>query len=166
MEEVDIEKHQELIDKLSKYNKKKMEVNEGKEENEFNVSANEKITMNDLLKSVNNESEYSGLRKTMERIVRARKKRRVEPPKPKYEHAKELRKTQLEETIKDVSEWQPIVKEMRESHQLNFPLDKSQPISLTNNNLTHSFNPSTPMEQEINKILEISNVNEKKNYGR
>jgi len=56
--------------------KKKTEKTEGRIENEFNLTNKDKISLNDLLKkNVSNDSEYSGLRKNMERLVRAKKKK-------------------------------------------------------------------------------------------
>jgi len=72
----DNEIHSNLIDKLSNYDKRKMEKTEAREENEFNINSNEKVSLNDLLSNVSDQSEYSGFRKQMERLARAKKKKK------------------------------------------------------------------------------------------
>jgi len=69
---------------------------------------------------------------------------------------------QYEATKKDVSEWQPVVKQMREAPHLNFPLNPSPSHSVTSNFLTKTFTPETDMEIEVQKLLEESNIDESK----
>jgi len=118
--------------------------------------------MNDLLGGVSLDSEYSGLRKQMERIIEAKQRRQLQKGKPKYIVERELRKQQYNETVADVSEWEDIVKKNREADHISFPLQAPPKISITTNSITASFVPRTDLEKEIMDIVNVSNISENK----
>ncbi|CAG8469082.1 4136_t:CDS:2 [Ambispora leptoticha] len=120
-----------------------------------------KIELKDLLATLQEETGYSILKKELDN-KKNKVKQPLPPPLPKRIQEKFNRQAAYEETKKEISKWEPIVKRNRESDHLEFSKSSSAAsYQLSNNTLAGTFKASTELEKQVEHILEESGFKEK-----
>ncbi|KAJ2994069.1 hypothetical protein HDV02_001880 [Globomyces sp. JEL0801] len=144
-----------LIDKLgtkeslNKKRKRLQERTEAFEESEYmpskaELTGRKKLALTDLVGVVAEETGFGELKSQLG-ILRKHAAAPISVPLVPRMQEKLNRAAAREETEKDVSKWNPIVRQNRQAEQLSFPM-----------------NPFNDMEIEINNMLEQSGLTEKK----
>ncbi|CAI2170545.1 14052_t:CDS:2 [Funneliformis geosporum] len=158
----------EDIDKPKKQLKEHAEVFE---ESEYNLTTREspnikkKIDFQDLIGSIQEETGFSKLKQKLVSLESGGKKGTYQEPLPaplpSRIQDKLNRQAAYEETKKDITKWEPIVKQNREAEHLKFPMNVPPSHKPTNNVLAATFQPSTELEKKIDSLLVESGVKEK-----
>ncbi|CAG8573767.1 2092_t:CDS:10 [Ambispora gerdemannii] len=111
-------------------------------------NVDKKIELKDLLATLQDETGYI--------------KQPLSPPLPKRIQEKFNRQAAYEETKKEISKWEPIVKRNRESDHLEFSKSSgAASYQPSNNTLAGTFKASTELEKQVENILEESGAKEK-----
>ncbi|RIB15414.1 small-subunit processome [Gigaspora rosea] len=130
-------------DPTEKQKKQIKERTEAYEESEYNLTTRESSTAS--LESGGNKGTY---------------KDPLPAPLPQNIQNRLNRQVAYEETKKDISKWEPIVRQNRESDHLKFPINPIPEHTPTVGVLTGTFKPSTSLEKEVDSILEKSGMKE------
>ncbi|CAG8467183.1 1318_t:CDS:2 [Acaulospora colombiana] len=169
-----LDKKRKRIDHTGSIEKRKRlikERTEAYEESEYNLTTREsinskkKIDFQDLLVTVQEETGFSGLKQKLASLEsggnKGNYKEPLSAPLPQRTLNKLNRQAAYDETKKDISKWEPIVKHNREAEHLVFPLNPNPQHQPTNNTLAGTFQPSTTLEKEVDSILIESGIKEK-----
>ncbi|CAJ0840002.1 22549_t:CDS:2 [Entrophospora sp. SA101] len=116
-----------------------------------------KIELQDLLGAIQEETGFSGLKQKLASLEsggnKGTYKDPLPPPLPKRLKDRLNRQAAYEETKKEISKWEPIVKQNRIADHLVFPIDAIPQHRPTNSLLAGTFKPSTNLEKEVESIL-------------
>ncbi|KAF7724213.1 hypothetical protein EC973_001232 [Apophysomyces ossiformis] len=141
------------------------EQTEAYEENEFNLlarsgssaNAKKKLDMNDMMDTFGNESSFRTLRQSLLELDGKGKtavKAPLDAPLPKRIQDRVERQAAYKEANKEISRWQPTVKENREADHLSFPLQAPEKHETTTSAaLASKFKAETNLEKEIEEAL-------------
>ncbi|OVA12705.1 Small-subunit processome [Macleaya cordata] len=140
--------------------KKNIVVSEAYPESEYNPSrdaldGNGRINIQDLLGPLHGKPGYSKLRNRMQQLER--KSRSVQAPLTKVEQEKVERKAAYDETKKDISKWESLVKMNREAPTISFVKDTNVGFS-TVGAIASEFKPRTDFEKKIASVLQDAEV--------
>ncbi|KAG9301666.1 hypothetical protein G9A89_016737 [Geosiphon pyriformis] len=130
----------------------------------FKKGIKEKIEIGDLLNSIKNETGFSSLKQKvaqMEGGSKGNSKEPVAPPLPQRIQDKLNREAAYEETKKEITKWEPIVKKIQQVEHLSFPLDSPDSYKPSNYALASTFKPYTELEKQVQDVLIESGVQEK-----
>lgn len=119
------------------------------------------ITIHDLLDPLHGEPVYSKLRKRMHQLEN--RSLALHAPLPKSERERLERKAAYEQSKKDITKWEPLVKRNREAPTVFFDEDIDVGYS-TVGAIASEFEPRTQFEQKISSLLcdsEIAEAHEK-----
>jgi len=151
-------KHQGLIRKVSSIGKPpkkaKVEIKETKLESQFNVQAQEKVSLSDLMEGISNKDQYQSLKEQIQKIERKSANTIVDLPTPNVTKERELRQAQFQVTSNELDQWMPTVIQMWNAPSLSFPLEKPERPTITSNLLAENFVPETPLEKQIDELME------------
>ncbi|KAF5731438.1 putative U3 small nucleolar RNA-associated protein [Tripterygium wilfordii] len=150
---------------LGKKKKRNIIVSEAYPESEYNPSGDildgrGHISVEDLLDPLHGKSGYSQLRKRVHQM--ARKPMTIHAPLPKVVQEKLERKAVYEQTKKDITKWEPLVKRNREAPTIIFEKDVNLGFS-TVGAIASEFEPRTDFEKKIaglvydEKVIEAHN---------
>ncbi|CAG8523271.1 11690_t:CDS:2 [Funneliformis mosseae] len=161
----------EDINSLDKPKKQLKEHAEVFEESEYNLTTREspnvkkKVDLQDLIGSIQEETGFSKLKQKLVSLESGGNKGTYQEPLPAplptRIQDKLNRQAAYEETKKDITKWEPIVKQNREADHLKFPMNDQPSHNPTNNVLAATFQPSTELEKKVDSILVESGVKEK-----
>ncbi|RIA97330.1 small-subunit processome [Glomus cerebriforme] len=159
------------ISSLEKPKKQLKERTEAYEESEYNLATREssnirkKIDLHDLIGSIQEETGFSGLKQKLASLEsggnKGTYKEPLSAPLPPRIQDRLNRQAAYEKVNKDITKWEPIVKQNREAEHLKFPMNAPLPHKQTNNVLASMFQPVTELEKEIDSMLVESGVKEK-----
>ncbi|CAB4446072.1 unnamed protein product [Rhizophagus irregularis] len=171
---LDKKRKRTLDDEINSFEKPKKQLKErteAYEESEYNLSTREssnvrkKIDLSDLLGSIQEETGFSGLKQKLASLEsggnKGTYKEPLPAPLPPRIQDRLNRQVAYEKTKKDITKWEPIVKQNREAEHLKFPINASLPHKQTNSVLVATFQPSTGFEKEVDSVLVESGVKEK-----
>nr|XP_054753230.1 U3 small nucleolar RNA-associated protein 14 homolog A-like [Lytechinus pictus] len=118
------------------------------------------IWIHDLMGSLKNTPSHSALKKQMNNV-----NKRKTLPTPLHQHeAEKIQRTMAYEGVsKEVSKWDQVVQTNRKAEHLSFPLNQKVVGLPTTDQFVKKFKPSTPLEQEVYKILHGSKFAERPN---
>ncbi|KAI9003178.1 Utp14 protein-domain-containing protein [Gaertneriomyces semiglobifer] len=169
-----------LIDQLSSYvlsldssnrDKKRKRLHEKTEtaaESEYNIGAmgarqsRSKLSLQDLMGSLGDETSFGGLKKQLESLENPRAKVQTVPaPLPRRIQDRYDREVAYTEAKKDVSKWTALVKKNREATQLVLPAADTPTANISSGQLVGKFQPTAELETEVHKILEEAQLLEK-----
>lgn len=137
-------------------------VSEAYPESEFNPSHNVgdgdgRITIQDLLDPLHGKAGYSKLRKRTSQMER--KPMSIQAPLPKPYREKLERKVAYEQSKKDITKWEPLVKRNREAPTIYFDQDLDLGFS-TVGAIASEFEPRTEFEKKIASLVHDDKVKE------
>lgn len=137
-------------------------VSEAYPESEFNPSHNVgdgdgHITIQDLLDPLYGKAGYSKLRKRTSQMER--KPMSIQAPLPKPYREKLERKVAYEQSKKDITKWEPLVKRNREAPTIYFDQDLDLGFS-TVGAIASEFEPRTDFEKKIASLFHDDQVKE------
>lgn len=166
--EVDL-KHSKLLEAIGSMEpKKKSKVKQRSEPSaevsEFQLNTKDVqgkgVWIHDLMGSLRDTPTHAALKKQMNTV----NKRKVLPtPLHQHETEKIQRTMAYAGVSKEVSKWDQVVQANRRAEHLSFPL-KQEVLGLpTTDQFVRKFKPSTPLEQEVYKILHGSKFAERPN---
>lgn len=143
-----------------KKRKNNVVVSEAYPESEYNPSrdvleGNGRISIQDLLDPLHGKSGYSKLRKRMHQVER--KSMSVHAPLPKADREKLERKVAYEQSKKDITKWEPLVKKNREAPTVYFDEDVDLGFS-TVGAIASEFEPRTDFEKKIVSLVHDDKV--------
>ncbi|KAL9415242.1 hypothetical protein AB3S75_043513 [Citrus x aurantiifolia] len=145
-----------------KKKKKNVVISEAYPESEFNptrdvLDGNGQISIDDLLEPLQGKSGYSKLRKRMHQM--RKKSTSVLAPLPKPEQEKLERKVVYEQSKKDITKWEPLVKMNREAPSIYFDEDTNLGFS-TIGAIAAGFEPRTEFEKKMASLVNDDKVKE------
>lgn len=151
-----------IISISGKKRKKNLIISEAYPESEFNPSrdvldGNGQISVEDLLEPLQGKSGYSKLRKRMQQMHK--KSTSVQAPLPKAEQEKLERKAVYEQSKKDITKWEPLVKMNREAPTICFDEDTNLGFS-TVGAIASAFEPRTEFEKKMASLVNDDKVKE------
>ncbi|EIE89978.1 hypothetical protein RO3G_14689 [Rhizopus delemar RA 99-880] len=141
------------------------ERNEAYQESEFNLttrendSSDKKISLDDLMSTVNDEAAFGSLKEGIETLVGKGKhltRKALDAPLPKRIQDRMERQAALATANEEVSKWQPTVQMNRTAEHLSFPLQESSPAAKegrTSAAMASKFKAETSLEQQISQAL-------------
>eukprot|EP00057_Strongylocentrotus_purpuratus_P033258 XP_790749.4 PREDICTED: U3 small nucleolar RNA-associated protein 14 homolog A [Strongylocentrotus purpuratus] len=118
------------------------------------------VWIHDLMGSLKNTPSHSALKKQMNNV---QKRKTLPTPLHKHEAEKIQRTMAYEGVSKEVSKWDQVVQTNRKAEHLSFPLNQDVVGLQTTDQFVKKFKPSTPLEQEVYKILHGSKFAERPN---
>ncbi|PSS08131.1 Small-subunit processome, Utp14 protein [Actinidia chinensis var. chinensis] len=129
-------------------------------ESEYNPSrdvlnGDGRISIQDLLNPLHGKSGFSKLRKSMHRMEK--KSTPILAPLPKADREKLERKVTYEQSKKDITKWEPLVKRNREAPTLYFDEDVDLGFS-TVGAIASEFEPRTEFEKKIAALVNDNEV--------
>lgn len=149
---LDKKRKRTLDDEINSFEKPKKQLKErteAYEESEYNLSTREssnvrkKIDLSDLLGSIQEETGFSGLKQKLASLEsggnKGTYKEPLPAPLPPRIQDRLNRQVAYEKTKKDITKWEPIVKQNREAEHLKFPINASLPHKQTNSVLVATF---------------------------
>lgn len=149
---LDKKRKRTLDDEINFFEKPKKQLKErteAYEESEYNLSTREssnvrkKIDLSDLLGSIQEETGFSGLKQKLASLEsggnKGTYKEPLPAPLPPRIQDRLNRQAAYEKTKKDITKWEPIVKQNREAEHLKFPINAPLPHKQTNNVLVATF---------------------------
>ncbi|CAG8607857.1 2819_t:CDS:10 [Paraglomus brasilianum] len=164
----DTEDEEETKEKRKKHVKERTETYN---ESEYNLSTRnaqtnvKKLNLQDLVGTIQNEAGFTGLKKSLLMFENSDKKGAIKgplaAPLPKRIKDRLNREAAYEQTKKDISKWETIVKENRKKEHLEFPMNAQPSHQISTSQLVSSFKATTPLEKQIEKALVESGVEEK-----
>lgn len=154
--------HLKFISISGKKKKKNVVISEAYPESEFNptqdvLDGNGQISIDDLLEPLQGKSGYSKLRKRMHQM--RKKSTSVLAPLPKPEQEKLERKVVYEQSKKDITKWEPLVKMNREAPSIYFDEDTNLGFS-TIGAIAAGFEPRTEFEKKMASLVNDDKVKE------
>ena len=96
------------------------------------------------------------LHSTLQRLSRTSGKLSAPAGRPMQERM--TRKVAYDETSKEVGRWQPVVKDLRETETVSFPLNAAPRVKLSQADLAEKFTPESAMEEQVQAILSATNT--------
>ncbi|ORZ12308.1 small-subunit processome [Absidia repens] len=162
---LDTKKRKRGVDKNGiKKHKPLAERSEIYQENEFNlpvqqpskVGGKKKLDLKDLMGSMDGEASMGGLRDAVKAMSdNTAKQAALSAPLPQRIQDRMERQAAYTEAKKEVSRWEPTVKENREAEHLSFPMQQSvTDHKVTSAALASKFIADTDMEKEIEQALQ------------
>ncbi|KAA8539257.1 hypothetical protein F0562_025949 [Nyssa sinensis] len=164
VEEEDDVRHARMLQGISglpseafegKKRKNDVVISEAYPESEYNPSrdvldGDGRISIQDLLDPLHGKSGFSKLRKSVHRMER--KSMSIQAPLPKPDQEKLERKVAYEQSKKDITKWEPLVKRNREASTLYF--DESIDLGFsTVGAIASEFEPRTDFEKKIASLV-------------
>lgn len=151
-----------LMTFLSGKKKSKIVISEAYQESEYNPSrdvldGNGRISIEDLLNPLQGKPGYSMLRKRIHQTEK--KSMALQAPLPKADQEKVERKVAYEQSKKEVSKWEPIVKKNREASTLYLGEDVDLGYS-TVGAIASEFKPRTEIEKKIASLVHDGKIME------
>lgn len=141
------------------------ERNEAYKESEFNLAtreeddASKKLSLNDLMGTVDDEASFGSLKSSLEVLAGKGKnlsRRALDAPLPKRVQDR-MERTAASATVnEEITKWQPTIKMHREAEHLSFPMQDNSVApkeSKTSAGMASKFKAETPLEQQIAKAL-------------
>ncbi|XP_064629730.1 U3 small nucleolar RNA-associated protein 14 homolog A-like [Lineus longissimus] len=152
------EKHEKLLDAIAELDGKKrkrkdLRIEPSSQVSEFNLAtaaSQNQVVLHELVGILKDTSSQKDIRK---KLKSAKTKKVLPTPLNKFEQERVERSLAYEKNQKEVSKWLPIVQKNRQAKQLHFPLQKSSVKLETTDNLVQKFQPRTPLELEVAKML-------------
>lgn len=141
----------------SKARKREIRTETTSDVSEFHVTpVDGRVELYDLVRCLDGGAQQADLKKRMRRV--AKKDKVVDVPLSKHELEKITRIVQYEKTSKDISHWEPVVKQNRKADQLKFPLNESEiTVHQTTAQLAQQKQkPRSELEVQIAAILQQS----------
>ncbi|KAL5218186.1 hypothetical protein ABZP36_018870 [Zizania latifolia] len=115
------------------------------------------VTIHDLLNNIQDKPGYSKIRKRVQQ--QEKKPMVVQPPLPKMEREKLERSVVYQESRKEVTKWEPIVKRNREAPTLYFENDVNLGVN-TVGAIASEFKPRTEFEKKMAEIIQSTEMME------
>ncbi|KAI7896985.1 small-subunit processome [Mucor mucedo] len=141
------------------------ERNESYKESEFNLAtreeddASKKLSLNDLMGTVDDEAAFGTLKSSLEVLAGKGKnlsRRALDAPLPKRVQDR-MERTAASATVnEEITKWQPTIKMNREAEHLSFPLRDNNLApreNKTSAGMAEKFKAETPLEQQIAQAL-------------
>lgn len=141
------------------------ERNESYKESEFNLAtreeddASKKLSLNDLMGTVDDEAAFGTLKSSLEVLAGKGKnlsRRALDAPLPKRVQDR-MERTAASTTVnEEISKWQPTIKMNREAEHLSFPMQDTTVTPRENRTsaaMAEKFKAETPLEQQIAQAL-------------
>ena len=160
------------LDNKQSSKKRKRDVNtvitEASNESEYNITSNskssKKVALNELVQVLQDTTSFGGLKKHLEKIEHNSNGigSTVSAPLPKRAIDRLNREAAFDQAKKEIRRWGPLIQKNRQADSLSFPMNAPPSVNVTSASLTSQFEPRTEMETRIQKILEDSNLTEKK----
>lgn len=116
------------------------------------------VKVHELVRTLKNTAGHSDIRKQLNNFQK--KNPTLKTPLYKHEAEKIQRTLAYNTTSKEVSKWDEVVKGNRNAEHLSFPLNQSTVRLETVNKFVRSFKVTTPLEQQVYKLLKGSKHNE------
>ncbi|KAI8988151.1 small-subunit processome [Mycotypha africana] len=154
-------------------NKKRQlkERNEAYNESEYNLGTRQtdddskKLSLADLMETVEDESSLSALKTSLETLAGKGKnvtRKAVDAPVAKRVQERMDRQAALATANEEVSKWQPTVNMLREAEHLQFPLqDNTAKPTRSSAAMADKFKAETQLEQQINEALAEAGMKDK-----
>ncbi|RCI02563.1 hypothetical protein CU098_011407, partial [Rhizopus stolonifer] len=144
--------------------KRLKERNEAYKENEFNLTTHEdkddqKISLEDLMSTVQNEAGLGSLKEGVETLVGKGKhmtRRALDAPLAKRVQDRMERQVASATANEEISKWQPTVQMNRRAEHLSFPLREESPYAKdggTSASMANKFKAETTLEKQISEAL-------------
>ncbi|CAH1800307.1 unnamed protein product [Owenia fusiformis] len=151
--------HNKLIDSIISLDGKRKSNRKARSETTKNIgeaslstsSDADKIRLHQLMGALQNTTGHGMLKKQLMELKRRNKT--LDTPLSKPEQGRIERRVVYEKTSKDLTLWDPIVKENRNAPQLSFPLERPNLNLQTTDQVVRSFKPRTPLEVEVAAML-------------
>ncbi|KAJ4968744.1 hypothetical protein NE237_015445 [Protea cynaroides] len=148
-----------------KKRKRNAVLSEAHPESEYNpsrgaIDGDGNISVEDLLEGIQGKSGYSKVRKRVHRVDR--KSMSVLAPLPKVDRERLERKAVYEQSKKEITKWEPLVKKHREAPTLFFNEDIDIGFS-TVGAIASEFEPKTDFEKKIASLVQDAKVMEAHN---
>ncbi|XP_038049323.1 U3 small nucleolar RNA-associated protein 14 homolog A-like [Patiria miniata] len=135
------------------------------EVSEFNFTGgddrSQPVKMHELMSSLANTPSHSELKKQLNSFQKNQKV--LTTPLHKHDAEKVQRSVAYEAAVKEVSRWDQVVQTNRKSEHMSFPLNQATVGLQTTDQFVKTFQPSTPLEQEVYKLLHGSKHSERPN---
>ncbi|XP_057369846.1 U3 small nucleolar RNA-associated protein 14 homolog A-like [Daphnia carinata] len=158
----DEEKHEKLLNAISKLGNKKMKITQRTEPvsriNEHALvqigsdkSKTNKIKVDDLLSVIAEKPRLDALKKAVKQAKS--KSSTLKAPLEKPQALRVERAAGYEKIKDEVSKWDDIVKSNRVAEQLIFPMNQPSIKMHSASEFTAKFKPKTPLEQQISELL-------------
>ncbi|XP_043709609.1 uncharacterized protein C57A7.06 [Telopea speciosissima] len=140
-------------------------VSEAHPESEYNPSrgatdGDGNLSIEDLLESIQGMPGYSKIRKRVHQVDK--KSMTVKAPLPKVDRERVERKVVYEQSKKEITKWEPLVKKHREAPTLYFDEDINVGYS-TVGAIASEFEPKTDFEKKIASLVQDAKVMEAHN---
>ncbi|XP_071801672.1 U3 small nucleolar RNA-associated protein 14 homolog A-like [Asterias amurensis] len=119
------------------------------------------VKLHELMGSLSNTRSHSEVKKLLSNVQRNQKV--VDTPLHKHQEDKIRRTIGYEAASKEVSKWDQVVQSNRKAEQLSFPINQPVIGLQSTDQFVNKFKPSTPLEQEVYKILHGSRHNDRPN---
>ncbi|CAK9175337.1 unnamed protein product [Ilex paraguariensis] len=169
LEEEDDGRHARMLQEITglpsdafegKKRKNDVVISEAYPESEYNPSrdvldGDGRISIEDLLDPLHGKSGFSKLRKSMHRMER--RSMSIHAPLPKPDRERLERKAAYEQSKKDISKWEPLVKRNREAPTIYFDEDIDLGFS-TVGAIASEFEPRTDLEKKIATLVNDNEV--------
>ncbi|GLT43191.1 hypothetical protein SLA2020_171610 [Shorea laevis] len=164
VEEEDEEKHARMLQGITgmpreafggKKKKNNIVISEAYPESEYNPSrdildGDGHITVQDLLDPLQGKSGFSKLRKRVQHVEE--KSTSIQAPLPKPDRERLERKAVYEQSKKDITKWEPLIKKNREAPTVYFDEDVDVGFS-TVGAIASEFEPRTEFEKKIASLV-------------
>ncbi|GLU16828.1 hypothetical protein SLE2022_332420 [Rubroshorea leprosula] len=164
VEEEDEEKHARMLQGITgmpreafggKKKKNNIVISEAYPESEYNPSrdvldGDGRITVQDLLDPLQGKSGFSKLRKRVQHVEE--KSTSIQAPLPKPDRERLERKAVYEQSKKDITKWEPLIKRNREAPTVYFDEDVDVGFS-TVGAIASEFEPRTEFEKKIASLV-------------
>ncbi|EDV21483.1 uncharacterized protein TRIADDRAFT_59989 [Trichoplax adhaerens] len=128
---------------------------------DFGISAGsgkgQKIVFQDLVASIKKSKKLKNIKDQLNTVKVDQSV--VEPPIPKPQLERFQRTVLYQDTSKDISKWTDTIRQNRKAEHLSFPLNRYRPTKSSLSTDSVQFKVSTPLEQEIETILNKSKKN-------
>ncbi|KAJ6334477.1 hypothetical protein OIU78_011373 [Salix suchowensis] len=140
--------------------KKTKVVSEGYPESEYNptrdvLDGDGRIAIEDLLESIQGKPGYRELRKITRQVEK--KGKVLQAPLPKEDRDRLERSAAYEQSKKDITRWEPLVKRNREAPTIMFDKDTDSGFS-TIGAIASEFEPRTEFEKKMSSLVNDDNV--------
>ncbi|XP_058202992.1 uncharacterized protein C57A7.06 [Rhododendron vialii] len=137
-------------------------ISEAYPESEYNPSrsvldGDGRISIQDLLDPLHGKLGFSKVRASMQRMEK--KSMPIQAPLPKVDREKVERKVAYEQSKKDITKWEPLVKKNREAPTLYFDEDRNLGYS-TVGAIASEFEPRSEFEKKIASLVNDNGVAE------
>lgn len=132
-----------------------------REESELGISSQAGLTLDDLLKPMENDSRANAVRQQLRGLKDDQQAKTLEVPLSDVKQEEVSREVAFGGVKRKVSRWTGVVKQMREAEQLKFPLLPETRANMSSASLTTKFMPSNSLEKDFDSLLNQYGMNEK-----